>query len=211
MKQYLQKRKKMDSKFFIEIGVSDFNTLEQLLNNGWKGLMVEPYDLVYNRLPNHPNLTKEKVAIDTKNGFADFWIVEDVDIWQNSQEVVGMSCLVDSPGALHEPVYEGRKKTLQVQTIRLDSLLEKHRVSRIDLLKIDAEGKDVEILLDYSFIIKPNVIKFEHIHYSGKEYNASAVGFDQLTMTKKYNFLLEKLKSIGYIIWEENNDVYCVL
>jgi hypothetical protein len=36
---------------------------------------------------------------------------------------------------------------------------------------------------------------FEHIHYSGKEYNASAVGFDQLTMTKKYNFLLEKLNS----------------
>lgn len=201
----------MNNKFFIEIGVSDFNTLEQLLSNGWKGLMVEPYDLVYNKLPNHPNLTKEKVAIDTKNGFADFWVVEDVDIWQNSHEVVGMSCLVDGPGALHEPVYEGRKKTLQVQTMRLDSLLEKHRVSRIDLLKIDAEGKDVEILSDYSFIVKPNVIKFEHIHYSGKEYDASACGFDQVGMTEKYNSLLEKLRKIGYIVWEENNDVYCVL
>ena len=201
----------MDNKFFIEIGVADFNTLEPLLSNGWKGIMVEPLDLVYDKLPNHPNLIKEKVAIDTKNGFADFWFVEDPSIWSDPQEVVGMSGLVSSPGALWGDIYNNRRKTIQVQTMTLDSLIQKHRVERIDFLKVDAEGNDVEILLNYSFVIKPSVIKFEHIHYSGKEYDASSAGFDQVGMTKKYNDLNQRLTKMGYLVWEEKNDVYCML
>jgi len=200
----------MSQKFFIEIGVSNFGTLEPYLKRGWKGIMVEPSETIYDAIPTHPNLIKEKCAIDNKNGFADFWVVEDPDYWGNSQEVVGMSCLKDSPGALHEPVYKDRLKTIQVRTMTLDSLLQKHKVSQIDFLKIDAEGKDVEILLSYSFKIIPSIIKFEHIHYSGKVYDASVAGFDQESFTRNYQTLLDKLNNLGYIIWEEQNDVYCV-
>jgi FkbM family methyltransferase len=201
----------MSQKFFIEIGVSNFQTLQPLLSNGWSGLMVEPVEDTFNEIPSHSNLTKEKCAIDTKDGYADFWVVENPNIFANAQDVIGMSALADSPSALHDEVYQNRLKTIKVPTMRMETLLAKYRVKYIDLLKIDIEGKDVDVLLDYSFRIKPKMIKFEHIHCSGKAYDASIVGFDQVEMTKKYHTLLDKLRNLGYIVWEENEDVYCIL
>ena len=32
----------MNEKFFIEIGTSDFDTCEDLVKEGWKGIFVEP-------------------------------------------------------------------------------------------------------------------------------------------------------------------------
>ena len=40
------------TKTFVEIGVSDFNTLEQLLDNGWEGYFVEPVKRYANLFPN---------------------------------------------------------------------------------------------------------------------------------------------------------------
>ena len=200
----------MSNKFFVEIGVSNFQTLQTLLDNGWSGLMVEPVKEIFDQIPSHKNLLKDNCAIDTKNGFADFWMVENPYFFVNAEEVIGMSALVDSPSALYNVVYENRLKTIQVPTMRLDTILAKYRVKYIDLLKIDIEGKDIDVLLDYSFSIKPSMIKFEHIHASGKEYDATSAGFDQVRMTENYNRLLEKLKGFGYIVWEEKDDVYCV-
>jgi FkbM family methyltransferase len=200
----------MSQKFFVEIGVSNFQTLQPLLSNGWKGLMVEPMPQTFNEIPSHENLIKEMCAVDTKDGFADFWMVENPELFTNSEEVIGMSSLVNSPNALYHETYDNRRKIIQVPTMRLETLFAKHRVKHVDLLKVDIEGKDIEILMDYSFRIKPSVIKFEHVHYSGKVYDYSAAGFNQQEMTKNYNRLLERLKNMGYIIWEEKDDVYCI-
>jgi FkbM family methyltransferase len=199
----------MSDKFFIEIGVSNFGTFEPLLSKGWKGIMVEPVDETFEAIKSHPNLIKEKCAIDTKNGFADFLVADNPKQWANYEDVIGMSGLADAPGPLHEPVYKDRRQTIQVQTMTLDTLLYKHRVTQVDYLKIDAEGKDVEILMNYSFRIMPTNIKFEHVHYSGKVYDASVAGFDQEQFTINYYKLLNRLEKMGYVVWEEQNDVYC--
>ena len=34
--------------FFVEVGVCDFDTCEQLIRNGWKGLMIEPITYYFN-------------------------------------------------------------------------------------------------------------------------------------------------------------------
>jgi hypothetical protein len=36
------------------------------------------------------------------------------------------------------------------------------------------------------------------------------VGLDQVGMTKKYHNLLERLKQMGYYVWIEQENVYCV-
>lgn len=200
----------MRNKFFIEIGVSNFETLHGLLSQGWYGLMVEPLEDMFHSILEHPNLIKEKVALDTQDGFADFLVVKNPEIYTDPQGVLGMSSLVSSTGPLHDEMYNDKLKKIQVQTMRLDTLVTKHRIENIDLLKIDIEGKDVEVLLDYSFKIKPTFIKFEHIHYSGTEYDASVAGFDQDTMTQKYNQLLDRLREMGYMCWQEYSDVYCI-
>lgn len=202
---------KKNNKWFIEIGVGYENTLRNLIDNGWNGIMVEPQQKALDIIEPHPNLFKECVAIDTSDGTKNFIMVEDVERFTEPIVVAGMFSLEGSPGAMYGDSYEGQRVITQVKTIRLDSLIKKYHLTEIDFLKIDIEGSDVPVLLDYSFVIKPKMIKFEHVHYSGKIYDASAAGFNQDQMTQDYYNLLDKLRDLGYTLWEEENDVYCVL
>ena len=197
-------------KFFIEIGVANFNTLYPLIQGGWYGLMVDPVAELMNDIPDHPNLIKEYVAIHDKNGVEDFIKIEDPSIFHESHVQAGMSGIKNSPNPLHHPDYGDKLITIQVPTMTLDDLLDKHNVKHINLLKIDAEGNDGVILLNYSVRILPDVIKFEHIHFSGIESNVDYVGMDQSYYTKQYQDLLSKLENMGYVLWVEKDDVYCI-
>ena len=202
---------KNKSPWFIEIGVGYENSLRQLIDNGWSGIMIEPQQKALDNIEPHPNLFMECVAISTTEGVENFLMVSDLNAFAEPIVVAGMFGLEKSPNAIHHDSYDGYRTVTQVKTTRLDNIIMKYRLTEIDFLKIDVEGFEVPILLDYSFTIKPKMIKFEHIHYSGKIYDASAGGFDQQQMTLDYNILIEKLRSMGYVVWEENEDVYCVI
>jgi FkbM family methyltransferase len=202
---------KHSKKWFIEIGVGGSNTLYNLLNNGWYGIMIDANPRCFQNIEEHPKLYKEICAIAPKNGRQNFLLVENIKRFEEPIAVLGMSGLEDGPTPLHDSTYNGHRFSVEVSTKRLDTIIQKYHLTEIEFLKIDVEGYDVPILLDYSFVIKPKMIKFEHIHYSGKVYDASANGFDQVKMTEDYYLLLEKLKDLGYVVWEENEDVYCIL
>jgi FkbM family methyltransferase len=197
-------------KTFIEIGIGKFNTLYELIDNGWKGIMVEALPGILDMYEPKENLFFEEVAIDIADGEAKFMKVIDAQYFNNPDEVLGMSGLVGTSNPLYGDGYEGLIEEFVVKTITLDTLIDKYKLESIDLLKIDTEGNDIPILMNYSWKILPSMIKFEHIHYSGKEYDYSFVGIDQNEHTKNYQNFIEKLKSMGYIVWEENEDVYCV-
>lgn len=199
------------NKWFIEIGVGYENTLRPLIDIGWCGIMVEPQQKALDNIKSHKNLYKECLAIHTNDGVANFVGVDDIEAFTEPIDVVGMFGLEVAPTPIHGDSYNGHRIVTQVRTMRLDNLIKKYHLTEIDLLKIDIEGNDVPVLLDYSFVVKPKMIKFEHVHYSGKIYDASAAGFDQAEMTKNYNILLNKLRELGYIVWEEERDVYCVI
>jgi FkbM family methyltransferase len=202
---------KNNNKWFIEIGVGYENTLRKLIDNGWFGIMIDPQQESLNLLEPHPNLYKECVAIDTTSGIKNFISVKDLSIFDEPLIVAGMFGLETAPTPMHDDSYDEYRIISQVQTMRLDDIIKKYHLTEIDFLKIDVEGHDIPILMDYSFIIKPKVIKFEHIHHSGKIYDATGGGFDQTQMTKNYYELIENLEKMGYLVWEETNDVYCVL
>lgn len=197
-------------KVFVEIGVGYENTLRSLIDQGWYGIMVEPQQDALDKIESHKNLFKECLAIHTSEGSANFVGIDDIFAFTEPIQVQGMFGLQDVPTPIHGDSYEGHRSVTQVKTMRLDTLIKKYRLTEIDLLKIDIEGNDVPVLLDYSFVVKPKIIKFEHVHYSGKIYDASAAGFDQKQMTQDYYSLLQKLSDLGYVIWEEENDVYCI-
>jgi len=78
--------------------------------------------------------------------------------------------------------------TISVKTTTIDEIIKDYNVKEIELLHTDTEGHDYEIIMNYSFNIKPNKILFEHKHMDGF-----------LTVGKKYESLKNKLKSVGYI------------
>ena len=61
----------------------------------------------------------------------------------------------------------------------------------MDLLKVDAEGHELNIFMNYSFKIKPRMIKVEHKHVSD-------------------TILARKLELNGYLVWTEKSDIYAI-
>jgi len=180
-------------KFFIEIGSSDFDTLIPLAKQGWHGIIVEPIKYYLDRIERVPGVIYENAAITPQEGTFQIkrWDPEFI----NSQ---GQFWMHGSGNLnLKYNVFEANKKLKDheivedVKGITLDQLLDKHKVSQIDYLKIDTEGYDSLILESYDFRIKPTVIRAEHVH----------CGADRIT---------EILESQGYLVYKEPNDVYAV-
>ena len=61
----------MKQKIFVEIGVCDFDTLEPLIDNGWKGYFVEPVSK-FARKYNEHDVTE--CAISSYDGMIDFYV-----------------------------------------------------------------------------------------------------------------------------------------
>jgi FkbM family methyltransferase len=78
---------------------------------------------------------------------------------------------------------------VKVKTTTLNQIVKEYDIKNIDILQIDAEGHDYDILMDYNFDIKPKKIIFEFFHIDGV-----------YKCNKKYKELINKLKSLGYII-----------
>lgn len=197
-------------KVFVEIGVGLFNTCHQLLENGWRGIMIEPLKEVCDKIVPHPNLSVENVAISTEQGTEILLRVKDENYYEESDLVLGMSGLKKGFNPLLSKMYDGLLNEIEVQTVTIQHIIEKYKLKKIDFLKVDTEGMDIEILTNYSFNILPMMIKFEHVHGSGTIYDYSFVGLDQIGASQKYLDLIDRLKSLGYLVYQENEDVYCI-
>lgn len=164
-------------KTFVEIGSCDFNTLNHLYYDGWKGIIVEPVKEYLDNLDRHPFIEYVNAAIDLENGTRDLWMCpteyqdENKDyrgmssFYKDIQHgtVVGDTILDDYDRPIHTV-------TRSVETITWDTLVEKYDIKNIDYLKIDTEGHDWEILNSIDLDkIKPKIIKIEHKHSGKKE------------------------------------------
>tara|TARA_Y100000816_G_C26080242_1_gene569261 strand:+ start:1039 stop:1653 length:615 start_codon:yes stop_codon:yes gene_type:complete len=76
---------------------------------------------------------------------------------------------------------------INVQTTTVDEIIKEYGVKEIELLHTDTEGHDYEILMSYSFDIKPRKILFEHKHMDGT-----------FKIGKRYELLKSKLISFDY-------------
>jgi len=139
---------------FVEIGADDgvdkSNTklFEEL---GWTGLCIEASPMRYKLLEKNRNCICENVAVSDRDGECDF-----LDI---SGYGKGLSGLVDK----YDPIHQQRIKfeiqnprnngseVIKVKTTTLQSLLEKHNISKIDFCSIDTEGSEEQIIHGIDF------------------------------------------------------------
>ena len=181
------------NKFFIEIGSSDFDTLLSLSKRGWSGIIVEPvYELLKNLEPND-NVTLENCAISDYNGKIDLQ-------YYDPKWAKGWTRGVGSISKVNHfnwnPQWNEHVVKETIECMTLNELIKKYKVQKIDFLKIDTEGTEYQILNNYNWQIMPSILKVEHKHWGSH-------GEDK---NKYITFLKDK----NYIVYEEENDLYCI-
>ena len=183
-------------KTFLEIGTADFDTLIPLAEKGgWMGYCVEP-------MPHHCVTLREMAAglpveicpyaISDLDGTVEMLVGNGKEAWSaGANHVISPNHMGARVLQLQENDFL-RKGKLTVDCLTLDSFIDKYQITEIDFCKIDAEGHELNILKGYTWKVKPKFMKIEHKHLSG-------------------NYLDIILKSQGYTMYVEYEDLYAVL
>lgn len=85
-----------------------------------------------------------------------------------------------------------RHGEVEVPCFTLDDFLDQYHIASIDYCKIDVEGHEINILQNYSWRVKPSLIKCEYKHIDER-------------------VLCQILNSQGYTISLEREDLYAIL
>jgi len=141
---------------FVEVGTADFDTLLQAAGDAQLGMSVEPVEAMLARLPSRPNVLKVNAAVSNADGETSVYHVPRertaalrLPWWVNGCSTVG------APHPMVAKLLEQRNLSLAevvevdaVPMVRMATLLGRHAVRSIGLLKLDCEGHDARILRD---------------------------------------------------------------
>jgi FkbM family methyltransferase len=166
--------------FVVQIGANDGIAGDPLVNafskTRWSGLLVEPvphlYEALVARYRDRPGVRVERAAVSTSDGEAPLYRLRSVPgktpEWFNQLATLNRDVLLKHRSSV--PEMESLLIEERVPTVRLETLLLRYGVSRIDLLVIDTEGHDFEILRGLDFArFRPVLLMFEHQHLSAND------------------------------------------
>ncbi len=198
--------RKTDNFFFIHIGANDGVMRDELYafvtQNKVRGLVVEPLPDIYQELVRnysaHPQVIPVNAALHASASEQVLYRV-DPTLTGLPEWMKGIASFdsehhkkSNTPGA-----YIIEEK---VPCLSLQELLDRHEVTRVDLLKIDTEGYDYEIVKMIDFErIKPMIIRFEHGHWH------QVMGKDRLRdlvlylYDQGYFIVMEPYDAVAYI------------
>lgn len=177
------------TKYFIEIGSCDFDTLNDLADQGWKGAIVDPIAEYLNSLPRKKNVTYINSAVDVTRGKRTMSVYNS-DVVEKDHDFAGMSSFEEYTNEANKSKVTSR----EVSAVTYEDVCMMANVPRIDLLKVDTEGHDFTILksIDFNGPFRPALIKVEHKH--------------QRNPYEMELFLKDK----GYKTWVELDDIYAI-
>jgi FkbM family methyltransferase len=169
--------------YFVQIGANDglrFDPIRKyILEYHWRGLLVEPVPYLFEQLVKNyageAQLDFESAAIGPEDGQIMLYTIPasaDVPDFMHGMTSVSPDVLQLQRWQL--PEVDKLIQQLRVPCLTLETLLDRHRVQRVDLLQIDVEGYDFEILKMWDFErYMPAIIQYEHAHLSPVEKIAS--------------------------------------
>lgn len=167
--------------FFVQVGAHDGAMDDPLARwiaqHGWRGLFIEPQPEQFARLRaryagKEDRFIFENIAIDRTPGERDLFRVAEDHL--HAPEMSGLASLLPDR-ALTTHAALGRLTHIRVPCAPLQSVLDRHGITEIDLLQIDTEGYDAVVLetLDLDRT-RPRLIHYEHRHLSDGEQAACA-------------------------------------
>jgi FkbM family methyltransferase len=161
-----------DEFFFVQIGANDGNKNDPIKESIEKydlsGLCVEPVGRPFNRLKRryrrNPKILLENSAISDREG--------KVTLYRDRKNDKLCSLRMPKRRRFARRMYE-----IEVEAMRLLTLIRKHNVNRIDLLQIDIEGMDDMVVYQINDLSTlPTIVNFEFEHLS-KERTDAVVSF----------------------------------
>jgi len=157
---------------FIEIGTSDFDTLTQTSDENKIGLCIEPIQFYLDNLPNKKNIKKICIGISNCNKNEKIFYVRPENIEKYSLPYWLRGCnSIARPHYQHMNLLNGDMlhilESQDVEIISTKDMISRYHIEGVKYLKVDTEGHDYIILLDYLEQCKknnklfPNKITFE--------------------------------------------------
>lgn len=187
-------------------------------------ILIEPVPIYFNLLqsnyqkkyPNHPYLIFINKAITTYNGTIDLYVPS---INNNFKEFPFFVPQLISINPNHIHNHQIRNPNINydnliidkitVPTTTLNNIIDEYNITDLQLLNVDTEGHDYDILMNYNFKVKPNMIIFEHDHMDNIQYSQKNNTYYIDQFGPKYQNLKKKLESIDYFfIYANESDAF---
>lgn len=178
--QVLEELAGVEDLFFVQIGANDGVIHDPLYRhiteNRWRGILVEPVKVYFDRLrtnySGNDQLVFENVAISARDGVREFYRLREglhyLPRWAEGLGSFNRDVLMKHRWAI--PGIEDYIVTESVNCLSLATLLDRHQVRRVDLVMIDTEGYDFEIIRQLDFDrLSPRVLLYEHKHLSARD------------------------------------------
>ena len=179
-------------KTFIEIGACDFNNNFDLIDAGWKGYFVEPIQQYYDNLAwkvAGTDAVVVRAAITDFNGEVAMETVLGATDWLRGISHISSEVLDNTASGLVKRNAPQSMEVVKVPALTLDKLLDDYHIDHLDFMQMDVEGHELIILKNYSWRIKPAVVRIEHKFVDD-------------------NILFGLLEDKGYKCWTERDDIY---
>ena len=197
----------LNIKNFIDVGAHKGKYTDLILDNcdTSRAFLIEPQRNIYNYLRNkYKNKNKINIfnfAASNKNKIKKFYINKH-DLTSSLAELNQKNQYLNIKSRLFGTDLKGMiKSKRKVKTMKLDSLINKMKILKIDLIKIDTEGHELEVLEGLGNKIKRIKVILIEFHNSSTYlgYNSRKIEM----ILKKNNFKLEKKIKFPFTTWED--------
>lgn len=139
-------------------------------------LLIEPVPWNFNLLKNnYKNIANpdriifDSSVINTYNGQCKFYAIKNNNYnthWIPQISSLNLNFIKDHEQFANNEIIEYEQ--LYLQCINFCSLIKKYKITNVELLKIDVEGFDYDLIIDWPYNkIKPKYIQFESAHLDG--------------------------------------------
>jgi FkbM family methyltransferase len=160
----------------VQVGANDGASDDPLARHferaDWTGLLVEPVPelagLLARRHAGRPGIAVEAAAVAESDGEVQIHRIAEAPgdpLWYRQLASLDRSVLLKHASVI--PDLATRLVTSTVPALSVATLLQRHRIGRLDLLVIDAEGYDWRILRQFDLRrLEPCLVVYEHQHLS---------------------------------------------
>lgn len=155
-----------DPQFFVvQVGAHDGRRGDPLFpfiqRYRWRGLLLEPQPEVFQVLManyhDHPQLILENTAIAASDGMLSMYTAPGRTLRATTDRASLLSHL--KGGAVIQE--------FKTQAATFATLIERHHITRVDLMVVDTEGFDYDVVrLAIAAGLRPTLLRYEHLHLS---------------------------------------------
>lgn len=170
---------------FVDVGAHDGKTYSNskfFEDLGWSGLCIEPIPSIFNQLKENRKCICENYAVSDVEGEDEFLLVHGyAEMLSGLAKEYDPMHLDRIKGEINH--YGGSKEIIKINTLKLQTLLDKHNINSVDFLSVDTEGNELKVLKSIDFTkTKIFSVSIEN-NYKDKSINEflSNVGFEYVT------------------------------